>query len=316
MSVSRWLGATLSAAALVSTSPATAAEGGASNYLPGAYGDFGLAVANAPGFEMTLAGVAAIGLQGDIVDPATAAPASLDVDANSLTASLVWTSQPFGHSLVISAGLTLPYTDIETRAALNLGVFGVQNLRDDNDGFGDVVLNPLSLYGAVAVGEATDLYWSLAEYVTAPTGKHSAARISNPGRDHWTFDTVLAASLIDEAAGYEIAAAGGFMINTKSGGTNYKSGAEAHLDLVANVLVGDGVALGATVYGVAQIERDRGAVGPSPPKGQAWGAGLQAFWTPDPERFTPSVRLKWLRDLEAEDRLKGDYVFLIVDFPL
>ncbi|MEQ9125713.1 MAG: transporter, partial [Alphaproteobacteria bacterium] len=205
-----------------------------------------------------------------------------------------------------------PLAHIDARARLDFGPFGSVRLTDSETGIGDVSVNPVTIYG----GDGP-LYWSLAEHVTAPTGRFRADRIASPGRNHWSFDTVAALSWIDWAAGYEIAAAAGVIANTRNRATDYRTGAEAHLDASFNMLLAPDIAVGATLYGLAALERDRGAgAGTDPPKPQALGAGLQAIWTPDPADFAPSIRVKWLHDISARDRLKGDAVFLIVEAPL
>ena len=76
-------------------------------------------------------------------------------------------------------------------------------------------------------------------------------------------------------------------------------------------------AVGATAYAVTALERDRGpGAGSDPPQPWLYGAGLQAIWTPDPSDFAPSIRVKWLHDISARDRLKGDAAFVLFEFPL
>lgn len=295
---------------------ATAGEAASSNYTPGAYGDFGLAVPNAPGVEFTLISLAALGLDTNIVDPTTGAPADIQADAWVGALTVFWTAGEITDGITFAASATATIVDVEVSAELDFGNFGRVVTKDDRSGFGDLALNPITLYGDFG-SDATRFYWSLAEFITAPTGRFSPNRLASPGRNHWSFDTVAAASWIDLEAGYELGLAAGFLANLENPDTNYRSGHEAHADVVANVLVGGGFALGVTAYGVAQVEKDSGAgAGAAPLKGHAWGAGLQAFWTPDLERFTPSVRLKWLHDFQAKDRLAGDYLFLTVEFPL
>jgi len=296
---------------------AEAGEGASSNYAPGIYGDFGLAVPNAPGVQATAGLAAALDLKARIIDPTTGQPAALRADAESAFASLTWTSEPFLGGLQFAAGVTVPYVRTRVAATVDFGIFGVLGQRDETDGFGDVILTPAALYGVLPVTDTVDLYLSLSEFVTAPTGRFFPNRLAPPGRGHWSFDTVAAASWIDETAGYEIGLAGGVLANPRNRDTDYLSGAEAHLDLVANVALGGGFIVGATVYGMAQLEADSGTgAGPDPIKGRLWGAGLQAFWTPDEDAYSPSIRLKWLHDFDAQDRFAGDYVYLTVDFPL
>jgi len=297
--------------ALLAGSAALAGEGGLSNYQPGAYGDFGLALPDAPGLQGALTAFHTT-LQGVIEDPGTGAPADVKLTATSAVATLSWTSRRFAGGLTFAAGVTAPLLHVDARARLDFGPFGSLRVADSETGIGDISINPITIYG----GDGP-FYWSLAENVTLPTGRFRQDRIASPGRNHWSFDTVASFSWLDWAAGFEVAAAAGVIANTSNRATDYRTGAEAHVDANLNLLLAPGLAIGATLYGLAALERDRGAgAGADPPKPRAVGAGLQAIWTPDPSDFMPNLRLKWLHDISTRDRLKGDAFFLIVEVPL
>lgn len=302
----------LAAAALAfAASKAEAGEGASSNYQPGTYGDFGLASPNDPGLEATILTFHA-DLSARIVDPATGAPADLAAKVEGAALNIAWTAPWRWHGLTFAAGATAPLLRVDAAATLDFGLFGQFRTTDRETGLGDIAVSPLTVYG-----QAGDFYWSLAEHVTLPTGRFRADRIASPGRGHWSFDTVGAASWLDLDAGFEIAGVAGLLLNASNPETDYRSGPEAHLDVSANVLIGDGFALGATVYAMRQLADDSGAgAGADPLRGRLFGAGLQAFWSPDAERFTPYVTLKWLHDFDARDRLSGDTIFLTAAFPL
>lgn len=295
---------------------AIAGEGGSSNYLPGGSGDFGIAIPDEPGVTLTAVGLY-LDVSDTITDTTTGFPVTVTAKAQVIVLGLDWTSQPFWDGIAFSAGVAVPAFRSNVSATVDFGVFGTATAEETTTGIGDIIFNPITLWGGIGDMDTQRLYWSLAEFITAPTGQARRGRIAEPGRNHWSFDTVASVSWVDFQSGYELSGAAGVIFNTRNNQTDYTSGAEAHLDLNANMLVGDGFAVGITGYGVQQLERYSGpGAGADPLKGYAWGAGLQTLWTPNPETFTPSVRLKWLHDIQSRDRLAGDTIILSLDVPL
>ena len=49
-------------------------------------------------------------------------------------------------------------------------------------------------------------------------------------------------------------------------------------------------------------------------KGESYGIGPAIFWSPKTEKGKLSVILKWMHDLDYENRMDGDYGQLIVAY--
>ena len=95
------------------------------------------------------------------------------------------------------------------------------------------------------------------------------------GRNYWSFDSILATTWFNPESGTELSAVGGIMVNTENNATNYRTGTELHVDLVANQFISENVALGLRGYYYTQLTGDSGSgaiLGDF--KGEAFGAGF------------------------------------------
>lgn len=92
-----------------------------------------------------------------------------------------------------------------------------------------------------------------------PTGQYSAGDAVNVGRNYWSFDTVAAATWFNPETGTEISITPGLMVNTENDATDYRTGAEFHVDLVVNQFLSETFALGVHGYAYKQIEDDIGS---------------------------------------------------------
>lgn len=197
---------------LVSTawsSSVLAAEGGYSNYLPGSYGDFAVAVAPEPGFVFRndiyhySADESRTVLQGE---------ARFDVDLsltiNLATGLYVPDVEVLGGRYAFGALVPIVHNDIE--ANLSAGPLAAR-VQDDKTGFGDIVLIPWMLFW-----NFDNFHLSFAEYVVTPTGRYDKDDLANTGLNYWSFDTNLALTYLHPERGHEFSANAGFIYNTCS----------------------------------------------------------------------------------------------------
>ncbi|SFI19993.1 SphA family protein [Albimonas pacifica] len=283
--------------------PALGAEGASSHYLPGATGDLLLAVPPSPGLVVAntlwvqsgsvgravLGGQARVGLDLDLV---------LDLAAGAYT----FETPVLGATWTVAA--LVPFG----RADLSASAVGPAGGRIDRSGdrfdLSDAAFVPVQLnwnFGEISL--------ELSETIIAPTGGYSRGRAINLGRNYWSFDTAAAITWFDPAAGREISIAPGLMLNTENEATDYRTGAEFHVDFTANQFLSETFALGLRGYWYQQVEGDSGAgarLGDF--RSSSLGLGLGFLWSPAAAGGRLSLMGKWMHDVEARNRFDSDYV--------
>jgi hypothetical protein len=280
-----------------------AAEGGYSNYLPGTYGDFGMALA--PAEKWTLrndvyfydADASRSVLSGNLV-----VGVDLDFLMNFTTVVLKPGVEIFGAQY--AAGIFVPLVDLDLGTSLSVGGSPV-SISDGASGLGDVALIPIALYWS---GEK--LHTSFSQSIVAPTGDYGVGNSINTGLNYWSFDTNFGLTYLNPETGRDFSFVVGHIYNTENDDTNYQTGQELHLDVAFNQFFSETFAVGLHGFYLEQITGDsgRGAL-LGDFEAEAAGGGPGLLWTTQIGGQSVSFIAKWLHDFHAENRLEGDHLF-------
>jgi hypothetical protein len=280
---------------------AQAGEGASSNYFPGAYGSLLVGMAPEPGpvvasVNLFYSGSADISVRQGRVDT--------NINANafySLAQGLyVWDAPEIGGRFAIGGYVPLGYS--AASGELDGLVLNIP-FKEDESGLGDIGIIPASIYW-----NNDNFHFNLYELIIAPTGVYNASDSVYVGRNYWSFDSILATTWFNPESGTELSAVGGIMVNTENNATNYRTGTELHVDLVANQFISENVALGLRGYYYTQLTGDSGSgaiLGDF--KGEAFGAGFGVSWIPSASNGNVAVSASWIRDLYSQRRLGADY---------
>ena len=286
------------------TRDTVAAEGGYSNYIPGTYGDFGMALA--PSEKWTL--------RNDIYfyDASTSRSVrsgnlevgtELDFLMNFTT--LVYKPELELFGAQFAAGVFIPLVDVELDTSLSIGDTLV-SASDSATGLGDIVLIPLLLYW-----NSGNIHTSVAQFIVTPTGDYDADNLINNGLNYWSFDTNFALTYLNPETGRDFSFNIGHIYNTKNDDTNYQTGQELHLDVAFNQFLSETFAVGIQGFYLKQITGDSGSgalLGDF--KAEEAGVGPALLWSTQIGDQGVSFIAKWLHEFHAENRLEGDHVFL------
>jgi hypothetical protein len=286
------------------TRDTVAAEGGYSNYIPGTYGDFGMALA--PSEKWTL--------RNDIYfyDASTSRSVragnlevgtELDFLMNFTT--LVYKPELELFGAQFAAGVFIPLVDLELDTSLSIGDTLV-SASDSATGLGDIVLIPLLLYW-----NSGNIHTSVAQFIVTPTGDYDVDNLINNGLNYWSFDTNFALTYLNPETGRDFSFNIGHIYNTKNDDTNYQTGQELHLDVAFNQFLSETFAVGIQGFYLKQITGDSGSgalLGDF--KAEEAGVGPALLWSTQIGDQGVSFIAKWLHEFHAENRLEGDHVFL------
>jgi hypothetical protein len=291
-------------AAALAVQGASAAEGGYSNYIPGTYGDFGMALAPTDTWTLrndvyyygadTSRSVRSGRIEADV---------EIEILMNMTTVLYKPELELFGATY--AAGVFLPFVDLDIDSSLEVGARRASS-SEGATGLGDAALIPLALYW-----NQGNFHASLLQLAVAPTGDYDVNEPVNEGLNYWSFDTNLALTHLDPDTGREFSLNIGHIYNTENDQTDYQTGQELHFDVVFNQYFSETLAVGVHGFFLDQITGDsgRGArLGGF--KGEAAGIGPALLWTPKVFGHDVSVIAKWLHEFHAENRLEGDHVYM------
>lgn len=286
---------------------ATAAEGGASHYLPGATGDFGFALPPNKGAQVVnitwlQSGHANTAVLQDRVSFGLDTEVLLDL----LAGLYAFEDEVLGARY--SVGMVVPFG----RAELNASLDGPMEKRFEVDGshfdLADVTLIPLQLNWS-----SGNLHFEVAESIILPTGGYETSEIVNLGRNYWSSDSVAAFTWLDPEAGTEVSLSSGIMWNSRNDETDYRTGVEFHLDAVANQFLSSNFAVGLRGYWYDQLTGDSGSgalLGDF--ESESYGLGGGVIWTPEFAGGSVSVSAKAMVDLYSKNRFDSTYSQLTI----
>ncbi len=290
--------------ALLTSGKIIAAEGGYSNYVPGTYGDFGMALA--PAETWTLRND--IYYYGADVDKAILSGklevnADLDFLMNFTTVLYKPGVEIFGAHY--ATGVFVPMVHVEIKAQISLA--GIQQAVDDSaSGLGDIALIPFALYW-----QENNFHWSVSHFLVTPTGGYDVENAINTSLNYWSFDTNFALTYLNPATGMDLSFNLGHIYNTENDDTDYQTGQELHLDVVFNQFISDSFAVGLQGFYLKQITGDDGdgaQLGDF--KAEAAGIGPALLWSRNFGKQNVTFIAKWLHEFHAENRLEGDHIYL------
>jgi hypothetical protein len=215
----------------------------------------------------------------------------LDVVANTFRFIHVSKHQIFGANWAAHAFVPLINVDVSRQIA---PPFPREN--DNRFGVGDVIIDPFILGWHSKewhVVTGLDIY--------LPTGVYDKDRLANPGRNHWTFQPVFAATYLNQA-GLEMSAKLMYDFSTKNNATDYQSGQAFHADYTLGYHTGPwSFGLGGYFYQQTTDDKVDGDTFLDGFKGRAFAMGPQVKYDYKNMAFT----LKYLEETAVQNRPDG-----------
>jgi len=240
----------------------------------------------------------------------------LKLDATALldVLSLLWVAEDkvlggrFGVGLYAPVGFQ--------RVTANVSASGMRagpwnSLTNEARAFGD----PLAL--AFIGWQAGAFHIKLSGMVNVPVGDYSKNRIANIGLNRWAGDITASVTWLDPTSKFEISVSPGFTFNGENPATNYKTGAEFHVEAAAMYHVTPAFSFGLAGYHYQQVSADtgRGAVFGAL-KGQVSALGPNLSYNFKAGKTPIYASFRWLREFNAKNRLQGNTSFLTLTIPL
>ena len=287
-------------------------EAGSGHYMPGATASFvdalpgkpGLAVAN---FFCYYDGSATASQRMPFGGLLTA-----DLDATAYADTIVALYQTPLKLLggYYAAGVAIPYVWLKAKGQVTGPLGNTITVRDKASGIGDITLYPFMLGWTGLNG---DMKYDVRLGIYAPTGDYDTGKLANVGKNYWTFEPAVSFSYISSKIGLELSAFAGMDFNTKNHKTDYRSGAQFHLDFTVAEhlpLFGGIIGVGANVFYYQQITGDSGSgavLGDF--KGRTIGIGPVLSYATKIFKKDLVAEVKWLPEIEVKNRPKGNLIW-------
>ena len=212
-----------------------------------------------------------------------------------------------------AAGLAIPFGSMTvegnvTRAGPR-GRTQTGMASDTSSGLGDLTVYPFMLGWT----NGTDLKYDVRLGVYAPSGEYEQGALANLGKNFWTFEPTLSFSWLSSKIGTEVTLFAGMDFNTENTPTDYQTGIEFHLDgTVAQhlPLFGGFAGVGANGFYYQQITGDSGSgavLGSF--EGRTVGVGPVLSYVHKIRKTSLAAELKWLPELDVQNRMKGDWIW-------
>lgn len=278
-------------AAALTPLPGDAAETGGSSYLPGFYGDFGMAVTPAPGnYLSNFAGYYTAEENGSNNHLLFELPGIMRVTETKIFGGNYWLGF-FPYVLHTGFSSTAPN--------------GIKN-QSSRGGAGDMYAMPFALSW-----QWQDLSILVFEGIVLPTGAYDKNRAINAGRNYWTFDNNLSLTWLPKGTDLELSVTLGYMVNTENPATHYRTGDELHFDYFGGYYFTPSFGVGIAGSFYRQLSVDTGAGAPSGLELAEYSSiGPAAMYTLKMGEKDVTFSLKWLHEYNVNNHIPGDYVIV------
>ncbi|WP_241499423.1 SphA family protein [Chromobacterium sphagni] len=283
------------AACFLFAAHAHADEGGMSFWQPGQIGTFA-AVPNDPGLSWSFSAYHADAnsektrksLRGRTTDSQLSTPNDLLFISPTYTFATPVAGAQAAVSLTGLYGRAEVYTQTNTTNAR--GKPRSQSSDDSRDGIGD--LYPMA---TLKWNRANHNYLAYAT-VGIPVGAYDPNRDANLGSNHWSYDAGGGYTYLNTQSGTEFSAVLGLTLNQKNPDTDYRNGADVHLDVSLSQFLNEDFHIGLVGYAYHQLSNDDApGIGNKNLKSQVAALGPQMGY------FFPVGKKKWYVNLKAYD---------------
>ncbi len=295
--------------------PLCAEEGGSGHYTPGATASFIDEMLDKPGWAYVNQGLYYGGSFSGKKGLPLGANLAGSVDATSYADVNVLLYQSslelFGGHYAACAAIPYVRMDIDVSGTLTgpRGRAFNKQTSDRAEGLGDIYVAPFMLGW-----KKGDLKYDVRLGVYAPTGEYDKNDLANVGKNYWTVEPAVSLSYLGSKNGIEVTTFAGVDFNSENQDTDYQTGEQAHLDLTVaqHLPLGkDIIGVGANGFYYQQItgdSSDTSRLGDF--KARTAGVGPVLSYVTKISGADVVFEVKWLPEMDVENRLEGDYIWV------
>lgn len=305
------------------SSPAQAVEGGSGAYLLGSRDTFA-GIVPGPGTYITNSFVFMSG-KGPTLSlggvPVTSPEVNIYI--NKLDIAHFFDGQVFGGTAGVV--LTVPWVIGDVTGEF-LPSAPFQGFKDENNGFGDIVVTPLIGW------HDGNFHYSTGLSIFLPVGKYNTASITaappavddilNFGKNRWAFMPTFNATYFDTTTGLEVSGSLGITFSTINTTTDWQTAPELSFEAAILQHLPNGLAFGLSGYAYQQIGEDSGSgadnfrtlLGAESLQARVFGIGPVATYNTKFGETPVGFKLKYTHEFEARRRFESSIVWGSINF--
>lgn len=210
--------------------------------------------------------------------------------------------------------LTVPYMTTNVEADISLLGRSVR-VTDSSAGLYDLYFAPVIASYHVSQME----HWSFGVYVYADSADYQKGKLANDGLNVWTYSPAVGYTHLFQEGSLEFSALVGVDIYSKNRATDYQNGSVFRLDWLVTKRLKSGWGFGVAGGWIYQLENDTGPTASllNGFKGHSLALGplVEYAKTLDKDK-TLSFNLRWLKEFDVKNRVKGNPLMLVVNVPM
>jgi hypothetical protein len=166
-------------------------------------------------------------------------------------------------------------------------------------------------------GRTGDIHWQFGVTGFIPIGDYRKGELANISKNRGALDVYGAVTWLEPTSGLDITNVFGVTFNAANNVTKYKTGNEFHWEWSITKKFDNGFSFGAVGYHYQQLSADSGSGAPLGAfKGRATAVGATVGYDFKLGKAPISTKVRFYHEVEAENRLKGNAVFLSFSMPL
>lgn len=242
--------------------------------------------------------------------------AGLDATVNATFPTLLWvpSTDVLGGTLALGAVAPVGAPDVTVSAVVTGPRGRTVSVERSDDAF--VVGDPLVT--GILGWKSGDMHYSASTLINIPIGDYREDRLANLAFHRWAADVSLAATYLNEEAGWDVSGKAGVTFNGENDHTEYTTGTEFHIEGSVEKKFNKTWSAGVQAYHFDQISGDSGPgarLGAF--KGRVTGVGVTGAYNFLLFGKAPAtLRLRGFKEFDTKNRLEGESIFLDFSMPL
>ena len=267
-----------------------------------------------PGFQYSFSYVHLDGSIGGSKQVPIAGEIALNLDATfdlyAASLAYIWDTGPGRWNF--ASVVLLPFDQVDATADVTIGEASAR-VKDSDSGLFDMTFVPV-----IASYHVSELeHWSLAMYISAPTGSYTKGQLANNSLNNWTFAPAVGYTHLFQQGTLEFSALAGVDIYTENNATHYQNGSVFRFDAMLTKHLPNGWAFGLVGGLLEQIDDDSGATADrlNGFKGHSYGIGPSISYTHHFSKTSNvSFAFRYVAAFDVEKELDGDPLLFTISY--
>lgn len=208
--------------------------------------------------------------------------------------------------------MAIPILNMDISATAELPYNLSKSYNKSSTDIGDITITPLILGW-----HSENLHSLFYTSIFIPTGEYETGLEANTGKNRWAIDAGTGLTYLSDKGIFEVSGLLGVIYNFENEDTNYKTGAEFHLDSSLTMALSKEWRAGLSGYIFKQLTADSGSgavLGDF--KGQVYGIGPQVLYSTKINEKPVSFGIRYMNEYKVKNRVDGETLIFSLSLAL